>query len=178
MKKDLNALYKKGLFLEYFTVVYNVLEAAAAIFFGNAPDAALSQVLNSHGIDPATWTTYPSPYPSLLIESRDGRMLVDMGAGRLGPKTGNLWANLRNAGVALETQGKVLRVGCGIKTGREGCPEQGKQVGCMGLMTNTAGRGVKYAMDHPARSNLASDSFHPSIIRAYLPIVAIQANLS
>lgn len=75
----------------------------AKVLFANAPDEELAPVLRSHGIDPATWEAYASPYPSLLIETDGHRLLVDMGAGRLGPKTGNLWANLQTANVSLET---------------------------------------------------------------------------
>jgi cation diffusion facilitator family transporter len=33
--EDTEKLYRKGLFLEYFTVIYNILEAAASIVFGS-----------------------------------------------------------------------------------------------------------------------------------------------
>ena len=33
--EDTENLYRKGLFLEYFTVIYNILEAAASIVFGS-----------------------------------------------------------------------------------------------------------------------------------------------
>ncbi len=46
--KSIEALYKKGLILEYFTVAYNVLEAAAAIVFGKI---ANSIALIGFGLD-------------------------------------------------------------------------------------------------------------------------------
>lgn len=80
--------------------VYHYANPAQS-FFGSASAAELEPVLRAHNIDPATWSEYISPYPSLLIETNERRILVDMGAGSLGPKTGNLWANLQDTGVAL-----------------------------------------------------------------------------
>ena len=48
MENRLEDLYKKGLFLEYLTVVYNALESAAAIFFGKM---ANSIALIGFGLD-------------------------------------------------------------------------------------------------------------------------------
>ncbi len=48
MEKDLKALYKKALLLEYFTVVYNAIEAVAAIVFGKI---ANSIALIGFGLD-------------------------------------------------------------------------------------------------------------------------------
>lgn len=48
MEKNLKALYKKGLLLEYFTVAYNTLEAVAAIVFGKI---ANSIALIGFGLD-------------------------------------------------------------------------------------------------------------------------------
>ena len=73
----------------------------AQSLFGSASATELAPVLRAHNIDPATWSEYISPYPSLLIETGERRLLVDMGAGSLGPKTGNLWSNLQVIGMAL-----------------------------------------------------------------------------
>jgi len=48
MEKNLKVLYRKGLLLEYFTVAYNTLEAAAAIVFGKM---ANSIALIGFGLD-------------------------------------------------------------------------------------------------------------------------------
>ena len=74
----------------------------AQSLLGGAPADELEPVLREHNIDPDAWSTYVSPYPSLLIETGERCILVDMGAGSLGPKTGQLWPNLQQAGVAPE----------------------------------------------------------------------------
>jgi glyoxylase-like metal-dependent hydrolase (beta-lactamase superfamily II) len=74
----------------------------AQLFFANAAPETLEPVLRKHNLDPAKWEEYVSPYPSLLIETGNQRVLVDMGAGHMAPTTGRLWANLQEAGVAPE----------------------------------------------------------------------------
>lgn len=80
--------------------VYHYPNPAQSLF-GSASASEVAPVLRAHNIDPATWSEYISPYPSLLIETNERRLLIDMGAGSLGPKTGNLWSNLQQAGVVL-----------------------------------------------------------------------------
>lgn len=70
--------------------------------FANAPQEVLNAALRRQGVDPAGWEAYRSPYPSLLIETKDRCLLVDMGAGSMAPTTGNLPDNLAQAGVAKE----------------------------------------------------------------------------
>ena len=72
------------------------------LLFANASPDELAPVLRAHNLEPAAWDVYVSPYPSLLIEHGDQRILVDMGAGNLAPTTGKLVTNLRAAGVAPE----------------------------------------------------------------------------
>lgn len=69
------------------------------LFFAEAPTAPLAQAFAAHAIDPATWESYPSPYPSLLIDTGEALILVDTGAGALAPTTGQLIPNLRALGV-------------------------------------------------------------------------------
>ena len=45
------------------------------------------------------WSEFKSPCICLLIDTGDSRILVDTGAGGLGPDTGDLVKNLRSAGV-------------------------------------------------------------------------------
>src|SRR3954463_11221230 len=71
----------------------------AAVLFANAPRAALDAVLRDYQIDLAIWEEYLSPYPSLVIDTGQQRVLVDTGAGNLGPHTGQLLPNLRAAGI-------------------------------------------------------------------------------
>ena len=55
-----------------------------------------------HGIEQAEWSEYLSPYPSLLIDNGTSRVLVDAGAGKLGPDTGKLIERLRKTQVEPE----------------------------------------------------------------------------
>jgi glyoxylase-like metal-dependent hydrolase (beta-lactamase superfamily II) len=64
------------------------------------PDAERDAVIRAHGLDPATWHEYVSPYPSLVVETGSHLVLVDTGAGSLGPRTGQLQVNLATAGFA------------------------------------------------------------------------------
>ncbi len=82
------------------TVVYpNPMEN----LFANVSPDALAPAFRAHNLDPATWTGHVSPYPSLFIDTGEHRVLVDMGAGKMAPTTGNLLANLREADVDPET---------------------------------------------------------------------------
>lgn len=71
----------------------------AAVLFANAPQAALGAALRDYQIDLAIWEQYLSPYPSLVIDTGQQRVLVDTGAGNLGPHTGQLLPNLRAADI-------------------------------------------------------------------------------
>ena len=69
------------------------------LLFANAPRDELASALAEWNVDLSTWHTYESPYPSLLIETGDQRLLIDTGAGDWGPSTGQLTANLQALGV-------------------------------------------------------------------------------
>jgi glyoxylase-like metal-dependent hydrolase (beta-lactamase superfamily II) len=86
----------------------NAYPHPAALFFASAPPAELTQALHAHQIDPATWEHYLSPYPSLVIDTGQGRVLVDTGAGNLAPTTGQLLPNLRAAGIEPESIDTVI----------------------------------------------------------------------
>lgn len=49
-----------------------------------------------------------SPYTFLLVNTGEHKVLVDMGAGNLGPKTGKLVKNLRSAGIKPEDIDRVF----------------------------------------------------------------------
>ena len=66
----------------------------------NAPKERLAQVLREHNLDPEQWEQYVSPYPSLVINTGQHRVLVDTGAGGLEPTTGKLIPNLQAEGIA------------------------------------------------------------------------------
>ena len=78
------------------------------IFFVNAPEKQLEQVLRKHNLDPEQWEQYVSPYSSLVINTGQHRVLVDTGAGGLAPTTGKLIPNLQANGIAPEDINTVI----------------------------------------------------------------------
>ena len=80
----------------------------AQVFFCNAPKERLDQVLREHNLDPEQWEEYVSPYPSLVIDTGQHRVLVDTGAGGMAPTTGKLIANLQAEGIAPEDIDTVI----------------------------------------------------------------------
>ena len=70
------------------------------ILFASAPRDELQRALSAWDIDLSTWDAYISPYPSLLIDTGEQKLLVDVGAGNFGPETGQLLPNLGSLGVA------------------------------------------------------------------------------
>jgi glyoxylase-like metal-dependent hydrolase (beta-lactamase superfamily II) len=71
----------------------------APAWFINAPKERLEQVLREHNLDPEQ---YVSPYPSLVINTGQHRVLVDTGAGSMEPTTGKLIPNLQAEGISPE----------------------------------------------------------------------------
>lgn len=74
----------------------------ASIFFVNAPQEELAEALGQHNLDLAQWHEYDSPYPALLVNTGQNRVLIDAGAGSMAPTTGKLIPNLRAAGIEPE----------------------------------------------------------------------------
>ena len=74
----------------------------APIFFANAPKERLKKALKDHNLDLSKWKEYVSPYPSVLVNTGQHRVLVDTGEGNLEPTTGKLIPNLRAEGVMPE----------------------------------------------------------------------------
>ncbi|MFQ6075308.1 MAG: MBL fold metallo-hydrolase [Candidatus Bathyarchaeia archaeon] len=72
----------------------------APFLFANAPKERLEQKLREHNLQPEQWTEWISPYICLVINTGEHRVLVDTGAGGLGPKTGKLLQNLQAEGIA------------------------------------------------------------------------------
>lgn len=69
-------------------------------FFANAPPAEVEVALKQHNL-PADYIT--TPYTNLLVDTGEQRVLVDMGAGTLAPRTGKLKQNMLAAGVEPAT---------------------------------------------------------------------------
>ncbi len=78
------------------------------LFFENVPPDRLAAALAEHDIDLDTWDVYVSPYPSLVIETGEHRVLVDTGMGSLVPTTGKLRANLAAAGFSPDDLDTVI----------------------------------------------------------------------
>lgn len=95
-------------------------------WFINAPKEQLDQVLREYNLDPKIGE-YVSPYPSLLINTGEHRVLVDTGAGDMTPTTGKLIPNLQAEGIAPEDIDTVILTHShadhiGGNTGSEGKP--------------------------------------------------------
>jgi len=70
--------------------------------FANAPKERLEKALLAHEIQMEKWEEWTSPYICLLINTGKHLVLVDTGAGGLGPNTGKLIQNLEAEGVSVE----------------------------------------------------------------------------
>ena len=71
----------------------------AIFLFANAPKGLLDQVLRLHNLQPEEWIEWMSPYICVVIDTGKHRVLVDTGAGGLGPNTGKLLQNLQAEGI-------------------------------------------------------------------------------
>ena len=65
-------------------------------FFANVPIDRIQEALRQRNL-PIDYIT--TPYTYLYVNTGDHRVLVDMGAGHLGPRTGKLTHNMKAAGV-------------------------------------------------------------------------------
>ena len=74
----------------------------ATFLFANAPKERLEQVLREHNLQLEQWVEWISPYICLLVNTGKHLVLVDTGAGGLGPNTGKLLQNLRAGGITPE----------------------------------------------------------------------------
>jgi glyoxylase-like metal-dependent hydrolase (beta-lactamase superfamily II) len=64
--------------------------------YANVPIEQVEEALRQHSM-PVEYIT--TPYTYLYVKAGEHRLLVDMGAGDLGPRTGNLVQNMRAAGI-------------------------------------------------------------------------------
>ena len=69
------------------------------LLFVNAPKDRLGRALPAHGLEMEKWKTWTSDYTCLLVEGGGSRVLIDTGAGGLGPNTGRLLKSLASVGV-------------------------------------------------------------------------------
>ncbi|MCL5735536.1 MAG: MBL fold metallo-hydrolase [Actinobacteria bacterium] len=67
--------------------------------FVNAPEDRLIPALTKHGLAFDEWEGWTTPYTCLLVSAGGKRVLIDTGAGALGPRTGALVKNLGSLGV-------------------------------------------------------------------------------
>jgi glyoxylase-like metal-dependent hydrolase (beta-lactamase superfamily II) len=74
----------------------------ARLLFTEAPEERVIELLQEDGTDLASWTEWTSPYTCLLVSTGDHLVLVDTGAGSLGPGTGRLIGSLAAEGIRPE----------------------------------------------------------------------------
>jgi glyoxylase-like metal-dependent hydrolase (beta-lactamase superfamily II) len=84
----------------------------ATTFFCNAQEKQLKQTLLRHNIQPEQWRELISPYICLLVNTGNHQVLVDTGAGSLGPDTGRLLQNLKAEGIGPESIDLVILTHC------------------------------------------------------------------
>lgn len=65
-------------------------------FFANVPKKKIQEILRERNLQTDRITT---PYTYLYVETGEHKVLVDMGAGRLTPKTGKLIQNMKTANI-------------------------------------------------------------------------------
>jgi len=84
------------------TLIYGppIFPPPAVFLFSNAPAGPLEEALRAHQLVPGQWMEWVSPYICLAVDTGRHLVLVDTGAGSLGPNTGKLVENLRAAGMA------------------------------------------------------------------------------
>ena len=83
-----------------FTYAPPTFPPPATLLFANAPKGLLEQVLSEDNLKPEQWLEWTSPYICVVIDTGKHKVLVDTGAGNLGPNTGKLLVNLHAEGIA------------------------------------------------------------------------------
>jgi glyoxylase-like metal-dependent hydrolase (beta-lactamase superfamily II) len=82
-----------------FTYTPPMFPPPGDFLFSNAPKEPLARKLCQHNLQPEQWLEWISPYFCLVIDTGKHRVLVDTGAGGLGPNTGKLLPNLQSGGI-------------------------------------------------------------------------------
>lgn len=91
-----------------FTYTSPTFPPPAPFLFANAPKGPLKQVLSEHDLKPERWAAWISPYICVVIDTGEHKVLVDTGAGNLGPNTGKLLTNLHDEGIAPKNIDTVI----------------------------------------------------------------------
>ncbi len=74
-------------------------------FFANVSQSEVEEALRQHNL-PTDYIT--TPYTYLCVNTHQNKVLVDMGAGQLGPRTGKLLQNMRAAEIEPEQIDTVI----------------------------------------------------------------------
>lgn len=90
-----------------FTYAPPAFPPPSSLLFKNAPIEQLAQKFRDHNI-PQGQADWVSSYNCLLIKTNEQVVLVDTGAGGLGPNTGKLLQRLQAVGIAPERIDKVI----------------------------------------------------------------------
>jgi glyoxylase-like metal-dependent hydrolase (beta-lactamase superfamily II) len=85
-----------------FTYAPPMFPPPADFLFVNAPRERLARALAEHGLRVEHWPALITPFTCLLVNTPGGRVLIDTGAGGIGPNTGKLSRNLASIGVEPE----------------------------------------------------------------------------
>jgi glyoxylase-like metal-dependent hydrolase (beta-lactamase superfamily II) len=72
----------------------------ATFLFLNAEEDSRHTVLGEHGLEAERWVGWTSGYTCLVVNTGKHLVLVDTGAGALGPDTGKLIKNLQSVSIA------------------------------------------------------------------------------
>ena len=80
----------------------------AHLLFTDAGAGHLGELLRGAGTDLAAWTEWTSQYTCLLIRTGEQVVLIDTGAGSLGPGTGQLLGNLATEGIRPEDVDTII----------------------------------------------------------------------
>lgn len=76
--------------------------------FANAPHTTLKSILGDYALRLETWMQWVSPYLCTVIKTSDHTVLIDTGAGKLGPDTGRLLAALHAGGIRPEDVDTII----------------------------------------------------------------------
>jgi glyoxylase-like metal-dependent hydrolase (beta-lactamase superfamily II) len=82
-----------------FTYAPPIFPPPEELLFVNAPRDRLAQALAEHMLGPESWQAWTSAYTCLAVDTGSSRVLIDTGAGGLGPETGRPLENLRTIGI-------------------------------------------------------------------------------
>jgi glyoxylase-like metal-dependent hydrolase (beta-lactamase superfamily II) len=91
-----------------FTYEPPLIPPPADFLFANAPKELLNRVLRKHGIQPAQWMAFVSPFTCMMVNAGRHKVLVDTGADGLTPDTGRLLSNLYAVGIEADDIDAVI----------------------------------------------------------------------